>query len=535
MNLNLTVWKSPARSLYTLIAALMLAVIHQYLFFEHIPGISVPVFVILFYCFMLGFAGDRLNVLSKFNLFMFAIIFVLSLTYLLFNNPIFYVLNFLFIPLLVAFHMTLLMGYKPRHWSELGVIKDILMHLIPRTMRHFVTAFTSVTSSYSNKVNEGSKAVTRKIFIGLAISAPLLVFVISLLSSADGLFEKLMVGIPEWLDQITYSEGFFRFMWIFIFTLLFFGYVYGFVRPTFKKKPDPATSHWRKEALLETPETDTEGSEGELRAGAVEQHGRLTGDDPYALSLRIDPVIAVTVLTMVNVVYLIFVTLQFSYLFGAFEGALPEGMTYADYARQGFAELMIVALLNFGILMTALLYVNDKGTRLLRLFKKVMLYILVICSIIILYSAFSRLTLYEEAYGFTYLRFLVHAFMLFLAVLMIIAGLRIHFERIPLSKCYIVFGLTAYVIINYAGMDHYIAEKNIERYRIHQKMDENFLTSLSLDAVPTLIEFSDEYPEIQNDLKADYNRLIEEEKAWQSFNVAEYQALKALKQHFGEQ
>ncbi|WP_116344253.1 DUF4153 domain-containing protein, partial [Enterobacter cloacae] len=69
------------------------------------------------------------------------------------------------------------------------------------------------------------------------------------------------------------------------------------------------------------------------------------------------------------------------------------------------------------------------GSAVLRIFQKVLLYILVICSIIILYSAFSRLALYEEAYGFTYLRYLVHAFMLLLAILMVIAGLRIHFER----------------------------------------------------------------------------------------------------------
>ncbi|MCM3126987.1 DUF4153 domain-containing protein [Paenibacillus provencensis] len=535
MKLILPVITSPARSLYTLLGAVMLAIIHQYLFYAHAPGLSIPIFILLFYGFILGFAGDRLHGLSPFAIFMFAVIFMLSITYLLFDNPIFYVLNILIIPTLVAYHVTLLLGYKPRPWWKAGIMKDMLLHLIPRNLRHFPTAFTSITSSYSKRVNEGSRAVSRKILFGLAISAPLVIIVISLLSSADGMFERLMFGIPRWLDEVTYSEGFFRFMWIFLFTLFFFGYVYGFVQPVSARKMDSEIAYWKETNTSTAHEGDISKGEFEWDTGTTVIKDKIHESNSDTLRLRIDPIIASTVLTMVNVVYLVFVILQFTYLFGAFEGALPEGMTYADYARRGFAELMLVALLNFGILMTILLYTENRGSSRLRLFQKGMLYILVICSIIILYSAFSRLTMYEEAYGFTYLRFLVHAFMLLLAVLMVIAGLRIHFERIPLAKCYIVFGLAAYVAINYAGMDTYIAEKNIERYHIHQKMDTYFLSSLSMDAVPVLIEFSRENPEIQIDLRADYNRLNEREQAWWSFNLAEYRAHQALKEYFEQE
>lgn len=330
-------------------------------------------------------------------------------------------------------------------------------------------------------------------------------------------------------------KAFFRFMWIFLFTLFFFGYVYGFVQPVSARKMDSEIAYWKETNTSTAHEGDISKGEFEWDTGTTVIKDKIHESNSDTLRLRIDPIIASTVLTMVNVVYLVFVILQFTYLFGAFEGALPEGMTYADYARRGFAELMLVALLNFGILMTILLYTENRGSSRLRLFQKGMLYILVICSIIILYSAFSRLTMYEEAYGFTYLRFLVHAFMLLLAVLMVIAGLRIHFERIPLAKCYIVFGLAAYVAINYAGMDTYIAEKNIERYHIHQKMDTYFLSSLSMDAVPVLIEFSRENPEIQIDLRADYNRLNEREQAWWSFNLAEYRAHQALKEYFEQE
>ncbi|WP_211748527.1 DUF4173 domain-containing protein [Paenibacillus sp. Marseille-Q4541] len=511
MNLVLPIWKSPARSLVTLFAASMLAILHQYLFFGHIPGISVPIFVMFFYGFMLMFAGDRLASYTKFNGLLSLVIVMLSFTYVLFDNIFFHLLNFIILPILIAVHLTVWMGHHTRGWFQTGIIGDTLLHLIPRTFRHFPTAFASATSSVSEKMNEGTRKTVRKVFIGIAIAAPLLVFVITLLSSADGMFESFLNAIPNWLDQITYSEGFFRLTWIFIFTLLFFGYVSGFVHPVAEKKEDES-----KLPMI----------------GASEQpNEKKSEDDNFGvLSLKLDPVIAATVLILINIVYVIFVVLQFSYLFGAWEGALPEGMTYADYARKGFAELMIVALLNFTILMTVLLHTGD-SSRLLRRINHLMLYILVLCSLIILYSAYSRLNLYEEAYGFTYIRFLVHAFMIFLGVLMVIAGIWIQVKRIPLAKCYIILGLVAYVMVNYAGMDSYIAEKNMERYHLTGELDENFITSLSVDAIPVLIEFSEEYPRMNHHLKDRYLELTQQERAWPSFNYSEYKAEKALSHH----
>ncbi|WKL01487.1 DUF4173 domain-containing protein [Paenibacillus amylolyticus] len=117
---------------------------------------------------------------------------------------------------------------------------------------------------------------------------------------------------------------------------------------------------------------------------------------------------------------------------------------------------------------------------------QVLLLILVSCSAIMLYSAFMRLNLYEQAYGYTYIRFLVHAFMIFLALLLLIAGLRIRYTSIPLIRWYIVLALTAYVAVNYVGMDKRIAELNIERYHQTGNIDGTYLASLSADAVPLL-------------------------------------------------
>ena len=530
MNLTLPIWKSPLRNLVTLFAACILAILHQYLFYGHIPGISVPIFVLIFYVFMLMFAGDRLVPYTKFNALLSMVIVMLSFSYVLFDQFFFHMLNLLVLPILIAIHLTVWMGYQTRDWFQPGIIYDTLLHLIPRNFRHFPTAFSSVTSSVSEKMAEDTRKTVRKIFIGAAIAAPLLVLVITLLSSADGLFEAFLGSIPNWLNQITYSEGFFRLTWVFIFTLLFFGYVTGFVKPESEK--EQIMSSFSKE---DDPNAIEQGAISADRVPLHSENDRNSYNEYMGTKTpKLDPVIAATVLVLINMVYVIFIVLQFSYLFGAWEGALPEGITYADYARKGFAELMLVALINFTILMTVLLHTAESSS-IVRRINHFMMYTLVLCSLIILYSAYSRLHLYEEAYGFTHIRFLVHAFMLFLAVLMVIAGLWIHNKRIPLAKCYIILGLIAYVIVNYAGMDSYIATKNIERYHLTGALDEPFLTSLSVDAVPILIEFSEEYPQMNYHLKAIYQELTQQERAWPSFNISEYRAKRAISEHISGQ
>ena len=185
--------------------------------------------------------------------------------------------------------------------------------------------------------------------------------------------------------------------------------------------------------------------------------------EPEPVMLRMDPIILTTVLIAVNAVYVLFVFVQFSYLFGAWEGVLPEGSSYAEYARSGFFELVLVTGINFVILMFALLPTNNTVAPLLRRMVPVLLYILVGCSLVMLYSAFTRLTLYEEAYGYTYIRFLVHASMLILGLLLMLAAVRIGRADFPLVKCSLVVLLLGYVLMNYLNMDRVIAKQNVAR------------------------------------------------------------------------
>ncbi|WP_130616760.1 DUF4153 domain-containing protein [Cohnella abietis] len=486
------------RSVAALIGAFVLAFVHQYLFYGNLPGVSYPLFVLLLYIYLFHDIRHQLLEIPWFGWFLFTVIMLLSMTYVIFNNPFFYGLNLVVIPSLVFVHLAYTRGRKKHVWWSIRIVGEAINHLIPQSLRHIPTVFRIIKVTAIRKMGIKQKSVMGKVLIGLAIALPLIVVVINLLASADGVFTRLLEAIPESLNSVSLGDSLMRFIWIIVFGVLFFGYLWGFVKPSYGKS---------KQVM--TIEKDKVGKE--------------------TAGFRIDPIILVTLLISVNIVYVLFVVVQFSYLFGAWDGVLPEGKSYAEYARSGFVELVVVSLINFVILMVTLFYEGESETGRLRRMNAVLLYILVGCSGVMLYSAYMRLVLYEEAYGYTYIRFLVHAFMIYLVILLIIAALRIRSRNIPLTKWYIFISLVAYVFMNYLGMDRVIAEKNIDRFRESGIIDAGYLSELSTDTIPLLIRFSkEEYPEMKPYLKRRFDKLVENDYRWPSFNGSRYRAIKEL-------
>ena len=62
--------------------------------------------------------------------------------------------------------------------------------------------------------------------------------------------------------------------------------------------------------------------------------------------IGMDGIITLTVLLLFNIVYILFIAVQFKYFFS---GTLEDGFTYAEYARRGFFELLFVTLINLSI------------------------------------------------------------------------------------------------------------------------------------------------------------------------------------------
>ncbi len=175
--------------------------------------------------------------------------------------------------------------------------------------------------------------------------------------------------------------------------------------------------------------------------------------------LRLGVVEAATILLVVDALFAIFVTLQLAWLFGGRDTLAMTGLTYAEYARRGFFDLVIVALLA-GLLVVTLDLAAARRTRLQLTGSMVLLGL----TAVILVSAFLRLRLYQDAYGWTELRFVVLVAILWLgAALVLVAGLLVARRTRWVLHALGIGVLVAVTGMNVVGPQAFVAERNLER------------------------------------------------------------------------
>ncbi|WP_084284136.1 DUF4153 domain-containing protein [Solirubrobacter soli] len=170
--------------------------------------------------------------------------------------------------------------------------------------------------------------------------------------------------------------------------------------------------------------------------------------------------------------FALFIAVQASTLFGGQRHVLDTaGLTYAEYARSGFAQLLAVAALTFAVLGAARRWAP--GERLLPA-------ALCVLTLVVCVSALRRLGLYEETYGFTRLRFCAHAALLYFAALFALMLV----TRSPRA----LVALTASTVLAFAlaDPDRRIATHNLDRYERTGRIDVGYLMTLGPDATPAL-------------------------------------------------
>ena len=184
-------------------------------------------------------------------------------------------------------------------------------------------------------------------------------------------------------------------------------------------------------------------------------------------------------LAALDVLFAAFVALQLATLFGGDEHVLrTAGLTYAEYARQGFGQLMVA-----GALTLAVIAVARRDSRTLR----VLLGLLCVLTLVILASALKRLGLYEEAFGFTRLRLMAHGAILWLGALFVLIGLAGALGRVAwLPRATVALSALAVLAFALANPDGRIAAHNVKRFESTGRIDRAYLAQLSPDAAPAL-------------------------------------------------
>ena len=183
-----------------------------------------------------------------------------------------------------------------------------------------------------------------------------------------------------------------------------------------------------------------------------------------------------------------FVVVQLAALFGGSTHVLrTTGLTYAEYARGGFWELLAVTMLTLLVIALASWWA-PKATTVDRVVLQTLLVALSGLTLVIVASALSRMWAYQQAYGFTVLRLLVLTFELWLGlvyVLVIVATVRLRAGWLP--PAVVSTALLALLAVALLNPDRFIAEHNILRWEQSGRIDTGYLSRLSADAVPALV------------------------------------------------
>nr|WP_240436716.1 DUF4173 domain-containing protein [Streptomyces sporangiiformans] len=208
--------------------------------------------------------------------------------------------------------------------------------------------------------------------------------------------------------------------------------------------------------------------------------GRARGRLEWALPL----IVLATLFAAFNAV-------QLAVLFGGYDAVLEEtGQTYAEYARQGFWQLLMVTLLTLLVIVVALRWAPRDGARDRRLVHGV-LGTLCVLALVVVASAVRRMHMYVEAYGLTRLRISVVTVEVWLGlviVLIMVAGV---WGARWLPRAVVASAAGGVLVFGLASPDGLVAERNVQRYEATGKFDLAYARGLSADAVPALDELKE--------------------------------------------
>jgi hypothetical protein len=187
-------------------------------------------------------------------------------------------------------------------------------------------------------------------------------------------------------------------------------------------------------------------------------------------------------IALVDILFAGFVAVQLRYFFGG--AALVEvapHLTYADYARRGFFELVAVAAIVIPTLLAAEWLIEAGGKKMFRILALAQ----VLLVFVILVSAYRRMQLYVDNFGLTQLRLYTTAFLFLLAALLawfaatVLTGRR---ERFFIGA--VASGLIVVFVLHAINPDALIVRTNVAHKRA---LDLQYLTFLSADADPELV------------------------------------------------
>lgn len=325
------------------------------------------------------------------------------------------------------------------------------------------------------------EATVRKVTVSVVATVVVLVVFGSLLASADAAFSEALGSLVPEINLGT------------VFGWVFLAVVGGLIAVA------------ALYTLAAPPDLSTVDREGERRLGLLE----------WA------PAIGALTLLFAG-----FVVVQFTTLFGGQQHVQRvAGLSYAEYARSGFWQLLFVTLLTVAVLGGVSRWARRERP-VERIMLRVLLGLISALSVVIVASALSRMWTYQKVYSFTGERIFVMAFEMLLGtvfLMIIAAGVKWRGRWIPgTTLALAVAMLLGLAVLN---PEDYVARRNTLRYEQTGKIDAWYLRALSADATPALAKLPDPVRRCTLSWIADD---LAEPDPWYAWNLGRQRARKAL-------
>ena len=406
-------------------------------------GLGIPVGVAAWYAVFFWYVGREK---MGHTWLLFGSIVQLSLTFVIFSNGWFRFWNIGLLLVLLTVHAFQISGAGKKPWTVPSMLWErfkLLMDGLFGRLGAIGAAFKGFTGPAARR--------SLTVGVGLLITVPLLFIAAVLLSEADMVFEWLIAGFLDavWdhLDTVIVRVLLGLLCAPFLFSLL---YALGRPKPLAEK--------------------------------------------PAKAARTLDGVVGIMVLGGLDALYLFFVGVQARTLFGGENYLAQMGISYADYARSGFFQLVFVAMLNLGVVL-ALLQLTGRGSRGWNAVRGLST-LLIALSGVILISAAWRMTLYVLAYGLSFKRALTYWGMVMIALLLAAACVKVWREKFQFFRFAAVAALAGWLVLNYANVDRIVVEYNVSAYLSGslESIDRYYLSSLSYEALPALEKLDGDIP-----------------------------------------
>ncbi|NCB52239.1 MAG: DUF4173 domain-containing protein [Clostridia bacterium] len=405
--------------------------------YPNIPALGAAAFVAAIYAAVLLYLGKEAK-WNVWNICLVSGVGLLTLACCIYGDTYVRFINFILILCGSALAFFSLSGSADHALRNVRVVPETFLLTVKALFINLGKPFRAAAA-----LGTGEKKTLSGVLIGLLAGLPVLALVIYLLATADAVFGRLFDSLAGWLDGINAGRETWRIFRTLLYALMLFSALY-FLRHTPTKK-----------------------------TGAQKDR-----DAPPAAPFA-------TVLCLLNAVYIVFVAIQFAFLFGGAETAAMKG-GFAEYARSGFFQLVAVSAINLAAVLVASAAGGRKPLRILST-------LLLILTCVILFSAFWRMRLYISVYGMSLLRAMTLWAIAFIAVCLILAAYKVWRPAFRLWPVFAALGLAGWIVFNFINIDARIADYNVNAYldgRL-EEVDIYYLARLSPDVVPALLRLRD--------------------------------------------